>query len=81
MRIGRWKIRVNKLGLPIIGDLVADPDEHEELSTKKPVERRMLTDHLGTFLAVRHLWDKTTWGVITNLSAAGAVALDQVTTP
>ncbi len=81
MRIERWKIRVNKMGTPIIGDLVADPDEREELSTKKPVERRMLTDHLGTFLATRHLWKKTTWGVVTNVSAAGAVALDQATTP
>ncbi len=80
MRIGRWKIRVSKTGVPIIADLVDDPDEHAEMSMKKPVERRMLTDHLGTFLAVRHLWNKATWGVVTNVTAAGAVALDQATT-
>ncbi len=80
MRIGRWKIRVSKTGVPIIADLVEDPDEHTELSLQKPVERRMLTDHLGVFLAVRHLWNKATWGVVTNMTAAGAVALDQAIT-
>ena len=81
MRIGRWKIRVNKTGQPMIGDLVEDPEEHEELAANKPVERRMLTDHLGTFLAVRAQWKKATWGVVTNMTPAGAAALDQVTTP
>jgi arylsulfatase A-like enzyme len=81
MRIGRWKIRVTKTAQAMVRDLVADPDEHEELVAKKPVERRMLTDHLGTFLAVRALWKKATWGVVTNVSSAGAAALDAVITP
>ena len=81
MRIGRWKIRVTKAGQPMIGDLVADPEEHEELAGKKPVERRMLTDHLGLFLALRAQWLKAPWGVVSNVSPAGAVALDEATTP
>ncbi len=81
MRLGRWKIRVNKTGQPMIGDLVADPDEKEELAAKKPVERRMLTDHLGLFLALRAQWTKATWGVVSNVTPAGAAALDEVVTP
>ena len=81
MRIGRWKIRVGKTGQPLIGDLVADPDEREDLAAKKPVERRMLTDHLGLFLALRAQWTKAGWGVVTSVSPAGAAALDEAATP
>jgi len=81
MRIGRWKIRVGKTGQPLIGDLVADPDERQDLAGKKPVERRMLTDHLGLFLALRAQWTKAGWGVVTSVSPAGAAALDEAATP
>lgn len=81
MRIGRWKIVVSKRGVPSIVDLVADPGEKTELSAKKPVERRMLTDHLGMFLALRTQWKKQAWGVVTNVTAAGAAALDEARTP
>ena len=30
MRIGRWKMRVGKYGVPIVDDLVADPDEKKD---------------------------------------------------
>ncbi|MGE0404206.1 MAG: sulfatase, partial [Kofleriaceae bacterium] len=36
MRIGRWKIRVPKTGVPIISDMVDDPNEMKELSAQKP---------------------------------------------
>jgi hypothetical protein len=41
----------------------------------------MLTDHLGLFLALRKQWKKTAWGVVSNISAAGASALDEVVAP
>jgi len=81
MRIGRWKVRVGKLGTPIVGDLSADPAETTDLARVRPVERRMLTDNLGLFLALRMQWKKHAWGVTTNVTHAGAAALDEVQTP
>jgi len=81
MRIGRWKLRVGPSGRPIVGDMVADPDEQVDLSMSRPVERRMLTDNLGLFLALRTQWKKHAWGVTTNITKAGAALLDQVEIP
>jgi arylsulfatase A-like enzyme len=81
MRIGRWKIRVPKTGVPIISDMVDDPGEMKEVSAERPVERRMLTDNIGLFLALRTRWKKSTWGVVTNVTPAGAKALDEASTP
>lgn len=81
MRIGRWKMRVSKVGAPILDDVVADPDEKKDLSSVALVERRMLTDNFGLFLALRTQWKKTAWGVVTNMTAAGAAALDQAQSP
>jgi hypothetical protein len=33
------------------------------------------------FLALRKQWKKTAWGVVSNVSHAGAAALDQAETP
>lgn len=81
MRIGRWKVRVGKAGAPIIGDMLEDPNETKDVSQVKPVERRMLTDNLGMFLALRTQWKKGAWGDVTNVTAAGAAALDEAKTP
>jgi arylsulfatase A-like enzyme len=81
MRIGRWKIRVGNAGVPIIADFVDDPHETKDLSLVRPIERRMLTDNLGLFLALRKQWKKSAWGVVTNLTADGAAALDEVAAP
>jgi arylsulfatase A-like enzyme len=81
MRIGRWKARVGRTGVPIIGDMVDDPDETKDHVLDRPVERRMLTDNLGLFLALRKDWKKASWGVVTNMTAAGAAALDEASTP
>ena len=81
MRIGRWKARVGKAGVPIIGDMVDDPGETKDVSQLKPVERRMLTDNLGMFLALRRQWKKGAWGDVTNVTTAGAAALDEAATP
>ena len=81
MRIGRWKARVGQTGRPLVDDVVADPDETKDLAASHPVERRMLTDNLGLLLALRARWQKSTWGVTTDVTAAGAAALDQASTP
>ena len=81
MRIGRWKARVGRSGVPLIGDMVDDPNETKDLVATRPVERRMLTDDLGLFLALRTQWKKSTWGVVTAMTPAGAAALDEATTP
>ncbi len=77
MRVGRWKLRVSKFGAPILDDLVADPDEKQDLSHSAIVERRMLTDDLGLFLALRTQWKKSAWGVVTNMTAQAAADLDK----
>ena len=74
MRIGRWKLKVGKRGVPVTLDVVGDPDERLDLSAARPTVRRMLTDALGLFLATRVRWRKRSMGVVTNL-APGAAAL------
>jgi arylsulfatase A-like enzyme len=81
MRIGSWKLRVGPRGTPLVGDLAADPGETRDAAPGHPVERRMLTDNLGLFLALRTQWRKAEWGVVTNVSPAGARALDGASTP
>jgi arylsulfatase A-like enzyme len=81
MRIGRWKARVGARATPLVGDMVADPGEKTDAAATHPVERRMLTDNLGMFLALRRQWRKSEWGVVTNVTPAGARALDEVSTP
>jgi len=81
MRIGRWKARIGQTAVPLVADVVADPDEKNDLAASHPVERRMLTDNLGLMLALRTRWQKSSWGVTTNLTAEGAAALDGASTP
>ena len=81
MRIARWKLRVGNTGVPILSDMTEDPGEMKDFLAVRPVERRMMTDHLSMFLALRKLWKKSAWGVTTNVTAAGAAALDEVATP
>jgi arylsulfatase A-like enzyme len=81
MRIGRWKVRVGARATPLVGDMAADPGEKVDASPTHPVERRMLTDNLGLFLAIRTKWRKAEWGVVTSVTPAGALALDGVSTP
>ena len=81
MRIGRWKARVGYSGVPLIDDLVDDPGETQDLTASHPVERRMLTDDLGLFLSLRTKWSKSSWGVVTAMTPAGAAALDTASTP
>ena len=81
MRLGRWKLRVTGQGGVIVDDLIADVGETKDLTATHPTERRMLTDNLGVFLALRKQWKKTAWGVVSNVSHDGAAALDRAETP
>lgn len=81
MRLGRWKLAVNIRGEEGVFDLRADPGERQNAALLAPVERRMLADHLGLFLSTRRRWHKATWGVVSNLTPAGAQALEAVRPP
>ncbi|MCX5744276.1 MAG: sulfatase, partial [Proteobacteria bacterium] len=81
MRIGRWKMRVGVNGTPMVEDMVDDPRETRDASPTRPVERRMLTDNLSMFLALRTQWRKAPWGTTSNVSTGGAAALDVVAVP
>jgi arylsulfatase A-like enzyme len=81
MRIGRWKLRVNPRGVPLLNDLVGHPEELTDLTASHLVERRMMTDNLSLFLALRKQWKKGVWGVTTNITTQGATELDRVETP
>ncbi len=81
MRIGRWKLRVGSTGSVTVNDMTEDAGETKDYSGTRPIERRMLTDNLGLFLALRKQWKKSVWGVVSNISATGAHALDEVAAP
>jgi arylsulfatase A-like enzyme len=76
MRLGKYKARVGKTGIPIVLDLAEDPDERKDLARVRPVERRLLTDHLALFLSLRLRWKKTGWGVVSNMSPVAAAEID-----
>jgi arylsulfatase A-like enzyme len=81
MRIGRWKARVARSGVPVLDDLVGDPGETQDMVLTHPVERRMMTDSLGLFMALRAKWHKDVWGVVNAMTPEGAAALDVASTP
>ena len=83
MRIGKWKMKVGPQGVPVLFELKFDTltDEKVDLAAQRPVERRMMTDNLATFLALRTVWKKSAWGVTTNVTKAGAAELDRAETP
>jgi arylsulfatase A-like enzyme len=77
MRVGRWKLKVGKRGVPTTLDVVGDPDERIDQSASRPAVRRLLTDALGLFLATRTRWHKRTMGVVTNLAPGAAELLER----
>jgi arylsulfatase A-like enzyme len=83
MRIGKWKMKVGPQGVPVLFELTNDTlvDEKIDVSTARPVERRMLTDNFAMFLPLRTQWKKSLWGVTTNVTKQGAAELDRAETP
>lgn len=69
MRLGRWKLWVGGSGDTHLWDAVSDAHEDHDLIDKSPIEKRALTDALGTWMAYRNQWKKKRWGVPSNLSA------------
>ncbi len=76
MRLGRYKMWVGMAGVPALYDVTRDPDERLDLVSKHPFAARWLRDALLTFLAHRSRWHKRTWGVSSNMTDAGARALE-----
>jgi hypothetical protein len=66
--------------MPVVLDVVGDPDERIDISKQMPAARRMLTDALGLFLETRVRWNKRTMGVVTNLKP-GAMELLEGSAP
>ncbi|HKA89248.1 MAG TPA: sulfatase [Haliangiales bacterium] len=76
VRLGRWKLRVSSNGVPALFDLVDDPGERRDVAASRPVERRLLTDALSTFLVYQKLWKKARWGTASNALPALADDLE-----
>ncbi len=76
MRLGGWKVRVAGSGVPDLFHVAKDPLERTRLTDDRPVERRFLTDAFSLFLANQKVWRKRVHGVASNMTAAGAEALE-----
>jgi arylsulfatase A-like enzyme len=77
MRLGRYKMWVGGSGDVRFHDAASDPHEDNDLAASRPVERRALTDALGTWMAFRNQWKKRRWGVASNLSPGFAADLEK----
>ena len=76
MRLGDWKARVGKSGVPNVYNLAEDPNERRDLAGTRPIERRYLTDALSLFLVYRHLWKKRQFGVASNMTGQAVLVLE-----
>ncbi len=76
MRVGHWKMRVASR-TQHMWNLRSDPFENKDLIASRPIERQFMTDVMSTFLVYRRRWNKQTWGVATNMTAAAAAALER----
>jgi arylsulfatase A-like enzyme len=72
IRIGDWKARVPGSGIPLVFDIGSDYMEQKDLATTRPLERRLLTDALSTFLAYQKQWKKAELGSANNMKAKAA---------
>jgi arylsulfatase A-like enzyme len=70
MRLAGWKVRVAGSGVPLLYHVDDDPYEKKDLAAERPLERRLLTDALSTFLVYQRNWKKGRWGVASNHAAA-----------
>ena len=78
MRLQEWKLRVGGKGVPRLYDLSSTEPQRErrDLSGKRPLETRWLTDALSTFLIYQDRWRARRWGVASNHKAALAEDLE-----
>lgn len=81
IRLGGWLLWVTSAGVLLYKEQTRSQDERADLAATRPIERRLLTDSLGLLLPVRLQWKKSEWGVVSNLTPAGARALDEATAP
>ena len=77
MRLGRFKLWIGGSGDVRLYDAAADLHEDHDLAATRPIERRALTDALGTWMAFRNQWKKRRWGVPSNLTPSFAPDVDK----
>jgi arylsulfatase A-like enzyme len=77
MSLAGFKIIAAQDGSVKVFDLENDPGERKELSGSRPLERRMLTDALSTFLVYQKQWRKWSWGVASNVTSKFAEDLEK----
>ncbi|MBI4508576.1 MAG: sulfatase [Deltaproteobacteria bacterium] len=77
MRLAGWKVRVAGSGVPALYEIDKDPYEKNDRATERPIERRMLTDVLSTFLVYQRDWRKSRWGVPSNATPLFAADLEK----
>jgi arylsulfatase A-like enzyme len=77
IRLAGWKVRVAGSGVPLLYHVEKDPYEKKDLAAERPLERRLLTDALSTFLVYQKDWRKTRWGVASNHAPALADDLEK----
>jgi arylsulfatase A-like enzyme len=76
LRLGDWKLVVGARGKERLRDLKDDPGERRDHARARPVELRLMRDVTRLFLAHRARWRKSLWGVASNLTPAGAEAIE-----
>jgi hypothetical protein len=65
MRLHGWKLKVgNDTSLHYMPD---DPDEKKDLLQARHTERRFMTDAMSLFLVNQQAWQKSRWGVPSNM--------------
>ncbi|HUH04079.1 MAG TPA: sulfatase-like hydrolase/transferase, partial [Kofleriaceae bacterium] len=76
LRLDRWKGWVGRDGDIALYDMTTDPDERQDLAATRPIARQLVADAMGLFVPNRKTWKKRTWGVASNLTETGALALE-----
>jgi arylsulfatase A-like enzyme len=77
VRLERWKMWVGLKARPTLHDVKVDPNEYRNVIGERPIAARLLRDVMGIFLAHRHVWKKRVWGTASNMTPAGARALER----
>jgi arylsulfatase A-like enzyme len=72
MRLGAYKLWVGGSGEVKLFDAATDAHEEHDLAQTRNVERRVLTDAMGLWMANRNAWKKRRWGSPSNLLPAFA---------
>ena len=78
VRVAGWKLVVGAGGAALF-DLSADPGEQRSAIQERPFERQFASDILSLHVLYRARWNQRSWGVASNLSAAGWLHIEAPT--